>query len=76
MVIGSSNVGKSMYCRVLINQLLNTVPKVVFLDIDVGQCEYTTEGVMSLTVIETPQFRASTVPCVHDNSLYGIYNTY
>ena len=76
MVIGSSNVGKSMYCRVLINQLLNIVPKVVFLDIDVGQCEYTTEGVMSLTVIETPQFRASTVPCVHDNSLYGIYNTY
>ena len=76
MVIGSSNVGKSMYCRVLINQLLNTVPKVVFLDIDVGQCEYTTEGVMSLTVIETPQFRASTVPCVHDNSLYDLYNTY
>ena len=76
MVIGSSNVGKSMYCRVLINQLLNIVPKVVFLDIDVGQCAYTTEGVMSLTVIETPQFRASTVPCVHDNSLYDIYYTY
>ena len=76
MVIGSSNVGKSMYCRVLINQLLNIVPKVVFLDIDVGQCEYTTEGIMSLTVLESPQFRASTVPCVHDNSLYILLYAY
>lgn len=68
MVIGVSNVGKSVYCRLLVNTLLAKYKRVAFLDMDVGQGEFTTEGVLSINIIDTPQFRSSTVPNLDSSS--------
>ena len=70
MVIGSSNVGKSTYCRTLVNSLLNRHQRVAMLDVDVGQNEFATEGILSLTVLDTPQFRSSCVPNINNDSMY------
>ena len=66
LVLGSKNVGKSTYCRCLVNSLLSRFPRVAFLDIDVGQGEYVTEGVLTLSIVEEPQLRSSSVPCVKE----------
>ena len=68
MVIGVSNVGKSVYWRLLVNKLLTKFKKVAFLDMDVGQGEFSTEGVLSINLIDTPQFRTSTVPNIDSSS--------
>lgn len=68
LVMGSKNVGKSMFCRGLLNSLLNHTPKVAFLDLDVGQGEFTTEGILSLTVVTEPQIRTSSVPNIDSTS--------
>ncbi len=66
LVLGSKNVGKSTYCRCLVNSLLSHFSRVAFLDIDVGQGEYVTEGILTLSTIEEPQLRSSSVPCVKE----------
>lgn len=69
LVIGSSNVGKSTYCRVLVNSYLNRYEKIAFLDVDVGQNEFSTEGVLSLVVLDSPQFRTSCVPNINNKAV-------
>ena len=69
MVIGSSNVGKSMYCRLLLNSYLNTCSQVIFLDMDIGQNEFSTEGVLSLNIVNKPQFRTSCVPHIDNHAM-------
>ena len=66
LVIGPKNVGKSTYCRCLVNTLLSHFSRVAYLDIDVGQGEYATEGVLTLSTIQEPQLRSSSVPCVNE----------
>ena len=61
LVCGARNAGKSVYCRALLNSILNHHEKVAFLDIDVGQGDGTPEGYLSLSLLSTPQFRGSTV---------------
>lgn len=74
MVIGVTNVGKSMYCRMLTNALLNKYKKIAFLDMDVGQGEFSTEGVLSINLVDTPQFRTSTVPFIDNNALFLFFS--
>ena len=62
--MGAKNVGKSMFCRGLLNALLNRNRKVALLDLDVGQGEFTIEGMFSLTQVTEPQLRTSSVPHV------------
>lgn len=64
LVIGAKNTGKSMFCRGLLNALLNGNRRVALLDLDVGQGEFTIEGVFSLTQLTEPQLRTSSVPHV------------
>ena len=59
MVAGKSNVGKSTYCRYLLNRLLTQFPRVAFLDVDVGQGEFTLEGTLALSLVSEPQLRTS-----------------
>ena len=43
-VCGPKGVGKTTFCRFLVNSLLNYHPVVAFLEADVGQCEFTPPG--------------------------------
>jgi polynucleotide 5'-hydroxyl-kinase GRC3/NOL9 len=51
MICGAKGVGKSTCLRYCINQLLNVSTYVMVLDADLGQPEYTTPGMVQLTLI-------------------------
>ncbi|KNC79534.1 hypothetical protein SARC_08078 [Sphaeroforma arctica JP610] len=53
-VVGGKDVGKSTFARFMVNRLLGTYKNVAYLDSDLGQCEFTPPGLVSLTVCETP----------------------
>ncbi|TVU20828.1 hypothetical protein EJB05_30425 [Eragrostis curvula] len=52
VVCGPGNSGKSAFSRLLLNTLLERYKKVGYLDIDVGQPEFTPPGFVSLHVLE------------------------
>ncbi|XP_020827417.1 polynucleotide 5'-hydroxyl-kinase NOL9 [Phascolarctos cinereus] len=56
MVCGPKCIGKSTFNRYLINQLLNSIPCVDFLDCDLGQTEFTPPGCVSLSNVTEPIF--------------------
>ncbi|CAI9617378.1 unnamed protein product [Staurois parvus] len=54
LVCGPQNVGKSTFNRYLINQLLNHIPCVGYLECDLGQSEFTPPGAISLLNVTKP----------------------
>ncbi|XP_072831595.1 polynucleotide 5'-hydroxyl-kinase NOL9 [Vicugna pacos] len=54
LVCGSQDVGKSTFIRYLINQLLNSISCVDYLECDLGQTEFTPPGCISLLNITEP----------------------
>ena len=54
LLLGQANVGKSTLARFLTNFLLNSYPKVAFLECDVGQAEFTPFGVIALNLVDEP----------------------
>ncbi|KAM8927131.1 polynucleotide 5'-hydroxyl-kinase NOL9 [Pelodytes ibericus] len=54
LVCGPKNVGKSTFNRFLINQLLNHIPCVGYLECDLGQTEFTPPGCVSLMYLTKP----------------------
>ncbi|XP_058408765.1 polynucleotide 5'-hydroxyl-kinase NOL9 [Diceros bicornis minor] len=54
LVCGSQDVGKSTFNRFLINQLLNSISCVDYLECDLGQTEFTPPGCISLLNITEP----------------------
>ncbi|XP_069335381.1 polynucleotide 5'-hydroxyl-kinase NOL9 [Eulemur rufifrons] len=54
LVCGSQDVGKSTFNRYLINQLLNSVSCVDYLECDLGQTEFTPPGCISLLNVTEP----------------------
>nr|XP_002716195.1 polynucleotide 5'-hydroxyl-kinase NOL9 [Oryctolagus cuniculus] len=54
LVCGSQDVGKSTFNRYLINQLLNSISCVDYLECDLGQTEFTPPGCISLFNITEP----------------------
>ncbi|CAH0473958.1 unnamed protein product [Peronospora belbahrii] len=54
VVCGGKGVGKSTFCRYLINRLLSQFKIVAFLDTDLGQCELTPPGLVALHALTTP----------------------
>ena len=54
LVCGPVDVGKSTLCRYLVNYLLNRWPVVCYVDLDVGQSEFTVPGVVSLHLLTEP----------------------
>lgn len=54
VVCGAKGVGKSTFCRYLLNRLLVQFPVVAFLDTDLGQSELTPPGMVSLHALATP----------------------
>lgn len=54
LLCGHQDVGKSTFSRYLVNQLLNSLPCVDYLDCDLGQTEFTPPGCISLLNITEP----------------------
>ncbi|KAM9299298.1 polynucleotide 5'-hydroxyl-kinase NOL9 [Gastrophryne carolinensis] len=54
LVCGPQNVGKSTFNRYLINNLLNHIPCVGYLECDLGQSEFTPPGCISLMNVTKP----------------------
>ncbi|XP_072282034.1 polynucleotide 5'-hydroxyl-kinase NOL9 [Pyxicephalus adspersus] len=54
LICGPQNVGKSTFNRYLINQLLNHISNVGYLECDLGQSEFTPPGCISLLNITKP----------------------
>jgi hypothetical protein len=66
LLCGARNAGKSTFARFLVNRLLNTHDSVAYLECDVGQCEFTPPGVVSLTVVCCNfLYSPSSHPCCH-----------
>ncbi|KAL3660053.1 hypothetical protein V7S43_014975 [Phytophthora oleae] len=54
VVCGGKGVGKSTFCRYLVNRLLAKFGTVAFLDTDLGQSELTPSGLAALHALTTP----------------------
>ncbi|XP_072334254.1 LOW QUALITY PROTEIN: polynucleotide 5'-hydroxyl-kinase NOL9 [Scyliorhinus torazame] len=54
LVCGGKNIGKSTFHRYLLNSLLNHIPCVEFLELDVGQTEFSPPGCMALHLVTDP----------------------
>ncbi|XP_062962701.1 polynucleotide 5'-hydroxyl-kinase NOL9 isoform X2 [Cynocephalus volans] len=54
LVCGSQDIGKSTFNRYLINQLLNSISCVDYLECDLGQTEFTPPGCISLFNVTEP----------------------
>ncbi|KAG6964768.1 hypothetical protein JG688_00007556 [Phytophthora aleatoria] len=54
VVCGGKGVGKSTFCRYLVNRLLSKFGTVAFLDTDLGQSELTPSGLVALHALTTP----------------------
>ncbi|XP_078414103.1 polynucleotide 5'-hydroxyl-kinase NOL9-like isoform X1 [Cetorhinus maximus] len=54
LVCGRKNIGKSTFNRYLLNSLLNHVPCVEFLELDLGQTEFSPPGCMALHLVTEP----------------------
>lgn len=54
LLCGACDIGKSTFNRILINQLLNSIPGVDYLECDLGQTEFTPPGCISLLNITEP----------------------
>lgn len=56
LLCGGKSVGKSVLLRYMINSMLNSVDKVVCIDLDPGQSEFTVGGCVSVTIVDKPVF--------------------
>ncbi|XP_052574662.1 polynucleotide 5'-hydroxyl-kinase NOL9 isoform X1 [Peromyscus californicus insignis] len=54
LLCGACDTGKSTFSRILINQLLNSLPGVDYLECDLGQTEFTPPGCIALLNITEP----------------------
>uniref|UniRef100_A0A8C5KU06 Polynucleotide 5'-hydroxyl-kinase NOL9 n=1 Tax=Jaculus jaculus TaxID=51337 RepID=A0A8C5KU06_JACJA len=54
LVYGTQDIGKSTFIRYLVNQLLNSISCVDYLECDLGQTEFTPAGCISLLNITEP----------------------
>ncbi|KAE9610042.1 putative polynucleotide 5'-hydroxyl-kinase [Lupinus albus] len=67
LVCGPGNCGKTTFSRHLLNVMLQRYKKVVYLDTDVGQPEFTPPGFLSLTVLH------ELTPSTHSNYKNNLY---
>eukprot|EP01133_Synstelium_polycarpum_P004970 gene4970-5781_t len=56
MTLGTKDIGKSTFNRILVNRLLGKHSQVLHLETDVGQTEFTPHGLVSLTLVSEPIF--------------------
>ncbi|TFY80906.1 hypothetical protein EWM64_g3107, partial [Hericium alpestre] len=56
LIRGPKNSGKSSFARTLVNSLLTRYKRVMFLECDLGQSEFTPGGMVALTLLSQPLF--------------------
>ncbi|ORX92775.1 hypothetical protein K493DRAFT_338632 [Basidiobolus meristosporus CBS 931.73] len=56
VVCGTKGVGKSTFTRFLSNSLLNEYKDIAYLECDIGQSEFTPNGLVSLNLVSNPVF--------------------
>ncbi|KAK9702928.1 Polynucleotide 5'-hydroxyl-kinase grc3 [Basidiobolus ranarum] len=56
VVCGTKGVGKSTFTRFLSNSLLNEYREIAYLECDIGQSEFTPNGLVSLNLVSNPVF--------------------
>ena len=54
LLCGGRNAGKSTLGRLVVNGLLNVCRRVLYVDVDVGQSEFTPASMLSLTLLSAP----------------------
>lgn len=54
VLIGGKSVGKSTFLRYMVNKSLTKWEKVLVLDFDLGQSEFTLPGCVSAVLVEQP----------------------
>lgn len=54
LVCGPKGVGKSTFCRLLVNRMLSEHGRVTYIDCDLGQPEFTAPGLVSFHVLDSP----------------------
>ncbi|KAF8115840.1 hypothetical protein N665_0025s0287 [Sinapis alba] len=74
LVCGPKDGGKSTFSRYLVKVLLQRYKRVAYLDIDVGQPEFTVPGFLSLTVVDKSNLDLDwTAPCLKTPERYFFY---
>ncbi|KAF7790792.1 hypothetical protein EIP86_001749 [Pleurotus ostreatoroseus] len=75
LVKGPKKCGKSTFARTLLNNLVTRYRRVVFLECDLGQSEFTPGGMVALNVVSTPVFGIylyfATYVCALNGSIAG-----
>lgn len=71
VLCGGTGVGKSTLLRYLVNKALNVHEKVLVLDFDPGQSEFTVMGCVSAVVVDKPVFGPNF--CHLQNPAYSLY---
>ncbi|KAF6216582.1 hypothetical protein GE061_000925 [Apolygus lucorum] len=54
VVCGGKGVGKSSYLKYIVNRFLNHTSSVLYIDLDIGQTEFTICGCISAIIVDTP----------------------
>ncbi|KAI8064222.1 hypothetical protein BC940DRAFT_98671 [Gongronella butleri] len=54
LICGTRNMGKSTFARYLVNRLLNGHRRVAYLETDLGQSEFTPNGMVALHILDSP----------------------
>ncbi|RDD42922.1 Polynucleotide 5'-hydroxyl-kinase nol9 [Trichoplax sp. H2] len=54
LICGGKDVGKSTFCRYLLNSLLTCFNQVAFMESDIGQTEFTPSGFVALNIVTKP----------------------
>lgn len=69
-VVGPRKVGKSSMSRYLCNSLWNKHKKVAFLDLDIGQTEFTPPGCISLTIVDRYPLLGKSIAILNNIFIY------
>ena len=76
LIVGDRGCGKSTFCRFVTNGLLNMHQRVIFVDLDPGQTEFSFPACLSVSVVDRPIFGPPfTHVCQSPEFMYFLGNT-
>ncbi|KAJ2455732.1 Polynucleotide 5'-hydroxyl-kinase grc3 [Coemansia sp. RSA 2336] len=73
VVAGGQGLGKSTFCRLLTNRLLDRFGQVFYMDTDLGQSEFAASGALSLTLLDSPVLGPPFTHTMHREFVHAVY---
>ncbi|KAJ2852175.1 Polynucleotide 5'-hydroxyl-kinase grc3 [Coemansia brasiliensis] len=73
VVAGGQGLGKSTFCRLLTNRLLDRFGQVFYMDTDLGQSEFAAPGALSLTLVDSPILGPPFTHTLHREFVHAVY---